>query len=267
MNFAMKLNFRLQNALSPTPSLPIILIHGLFGNLDNLGVLARDLQKEHNVIQVDLRDHGLSPRSPQVNYPDMAQDVLELIDQLAIEKAIIIGHSMGGKVAMALTAIAPDRIGKVVAIDVAPVNYQVRRHDSIFTALNAVSAAGITQRQEAAQLMRESIKEEGVIQFLLKSFQNGEWRFNVPALWDQYNNIVGWQPIPPWPHPILFIRGELSPYIQDSHRDDIARQFPQARAHVVAGTGHWVHAEKPDSVLRAIHRFIDDNPAAKQHTE
>lgn len=192
----MKLNFRLQNALSPTPSLPIILLHGLFGNLDNLGVLARDLQKEHNVIQVDLRDHGLSPRSPQVNYPEMAQDVLELMDQLAIEKAIIIGHSMGGKVAMALTAMAPDRIEKVVAIDVAPVDYQVRRHDAIFTALNAVSAAGVTQRQEAAQLMRDSIKEEGVIQFLLKSFQNGEWRFNVPALWDQYENIVGWQPIP-----------------------------------------------------------------------
>jgi esterase len=257
MNFAMKLHFRLQNALSPIPSLPIILIHGLFGNLDNLGILARDLQKDHNMIQVDLRNHGLSPRSPQVNYPDMAQDVLELMDQLAIEAAIIIGHSMGGKVAMALTAIAPDRIEKLVAIDIAPVNYQVRHHDSIFAALNAVSTAGVTQRQEAAQLMRESIKEESVIQFLLKSFQHGEWRFNVPALWDQYENIVGWQPIPPWPHPILFIRGELSPYIQNSYQEEIARQFPQARAHVVVGTGHWVHAEKPDSVLRAIHRFID----------
>ncbi|WP_049604162.1 esterase [Yersinia aldovae] len=253
----MKLNFRLQNALSPTPALPIILIHGLFGNLDNLGVLARDLHKDHNVIQVDLRDHGLSPRSPQVNYQEMAQDVLELLDQLEIEKAIIIGHSMGGKVAMAMTALAPNRIEKLVAIDIAPVNYPVRRHDQIFAALNAVNAAGVTQRQEAAQLMREFIKEEGVIQFLLKSFQGGEWRFNVPALWDQYENIVGWQPVPAWPHPILFIRGELSPYVQDSYRDDIARQFPQAKAHVVAGTGHWVHAEKPDSVLRAIHRFID----------
>lgn len=196
MNFAMKLNFRIQNALSPTPSLPIILIHGLFGNLDNLGVLARDLHQDHNVIQVDLRDHGLSPRSPQVSYPDMAQDVLELMDQLAIEKAIIIGHSMGGKVAMAMTAIAPNRIEKLVAIDIAPVNYQVRRHDQIFAAINAVSVAGITQRQQAAQLMRELIRDEGVIQFLLKSFHNGEWRFDVPALWNQYENIVGWQPIP-----------------------------------------------------------------------
>lgn len=196
MNIAMKLNFRLQNALSPSPSLPIILIHGLFGNLDNLGVLARDLHQDHDVIQVDLRDHGLSPRSPTVNYPCMAQDVLELMDNLRIEKAIIIGHSMGGKVAMAMTPIAPERIEKLVAIDIAPINYQVRRHETIFAALNAVSAAGVTQRQEAAQLMREFIKEDGVIQFLLKSFHNGEWRFNVPALWDQYENIVGWQPIP-----------------------------------------------------------------------
>jgi esterase len=257
MNFTMKLNFRLQNALSPTSALPIILIHGLFGNLDNLGVLARDLQKDHNVIQIDLRNHGLSPRSPQVNYPEMAQDVLELMVQLAIEKAIIIGHSMGGKVAMAMTALAPKKIEKLIAIDIAPVNYQVRRHDQIFAALNAVNTARVTQRQEAAQLMRNFIKEQGVIQFLLKSFQSGEWRFNVPALWDQYDNIVGWQQVPVWPHPILFIRGELSPYIQDRYRQDIARQFPQAKMHVVAGTGHWVHAEKPDSVLRAIDRFID----------
>lgn len=192
----MKLNFRQQNALSPTSSLPIILIHGLFGNLDNLGVLARDLHKDHDVIQVDLRDHGLSPRSPEVNYPDMAQDVLELMDRLEI-KSDYYWAFHGGKVAMAMTAIAPDRIEKLIAIDVAPIDYQVRRHDQIFTAINAVSAAGVTQRQEAAQLMRESIKEEGVIQFLLKSFHNGEWRFNVPALWDQYENIVGWQPIPP----------------------------------------------------------------------
>ncbi|EKN4697017.1 esterase [Yersinia ruckeri] len=253
----MKLNFRLQSAHSSTDKLPVVLIHGLFGNLDNLGVLARDLQQTHTVLQIDLRGHGLSPRSPQINYPIMAQDVLELLDQLEIQKAIIIGHSMGGKVAMALTAIAPDRIERLVAIDIAPIDYQTRRHDKIFAALAAVTDAGVTQRQDAARIMREIIKEEGVIQFLLKSFQGGEWRFDVATLRDQYENIVGWQPIPAWPHPILFIRAELSPYIQDSYRAEIARQFPQARAHVISGCGHWVHVEKPEAVLRAIYRFID----------
>ncbi|HID8483366.1 TPA: esterase [Serratia marcescens] len=256
MNFAMKLHYQLLAAESD--ALPVLLIHGLFGNLDNLGVLARDLHQRHSVIKVDLRNHGLSPRADEMNYPAMAQDLLELLDELRLEKAIVIGHSMGGKAAMALTAIAPERVAKLIVIDVAPVNYQTRRHDEIFAALKAVSAAGITQRQAAAQLMRDYLQEEGVIQFLLKSFHNGEWRFNLPVLIERYDDITGWQDVPAWQHPTLFIRGGLSPYVQDSYRADIARQFPQARAHVVAGTGHWVHAEKPEAVLRAIHRFLDE---------
>lgn len=256
MNFAMKLHYQL--LATESDALPVILIHGLFGNLDNLGVLARDLNQQHSVVKVDLRNHGLSPRSEVMTYPEMAQDLLTLLDDLQLEKVIVIGHSMGGKAAMALAAIAPQRVEKLIIIDVAPVDYQTRRHDEIFVALQAVSAAGITQRQQAAELMRGYLKEEGVIQFLLKSFHQGEWRFNLPVLIEEYENITGWQEVPAWPHPTLFIRGGLSPYVQDSYREDIARQFPQARAHVVAGTGHWVHAEKPETVLRAIHRFLGE---------
>ncbi|GDX05887.1 esterase [Buttiauxella sp. A111] len=257
----MKLNARLQTAQQSTSNSPIVLIHGLFGSLDNLGVLARDLGQEHTLLQIDLRNHGLSPRSPEMNYAAMAQDVVETLDEYGFEKAIIIGHSMGGKVAMALTAIAPERIEKLVLIDIAPVDYHVRRHDEIFAAINAVTDAGVKTRQQAAAVMREHIDEEGVIQFLLKSFADGEWKFNVPVLWEQYENIVGWQTIPTWNEPALFIRGGASPYVDESHRETLLTQFPQARAHVVAGAGHWVHAEKPDAVLRAIHRFIDGTAA------
>jgi len=257
----MKLNARLQTAQQSTSNSPIVLIHGLFGSLDNLGVLARDLGQDHNLLQIDLRNHGLSPRNPEMNYAAMAQDVVETLDEYGFEKAIIIGHSMGGKVAMALTAIAPERIDKLVLIDIAPVDYQVRRHDEIFAAINAVSAAEVNTRQQAAAVMREYLNEEGVIQFLLKSFADGEWKFNVPVLWEQYENIVGWQTIPTWNEPALFIRGGASPYVDESHRETLLAQFPQARAHVVAGAGHWVHAEKPDAVLRAIHRFIDGTAA------
>lgn len=261
MNFTMKLNYRMQNAQLPAHLLPIILIHGLFGNLDNLGVLARDLQKQHDVIQIDLRNHGLSPRTPEMNYPAMASDVKELLDALNIEKAIIIGHSMGGKTAMALSALIPDRIEQIVAIDIAPVDYQLRRHDDVFAALRAVTAAGVTTRTEAATIMRHHLKEEGVVQFLLKSFQQGEWRFNVPVLWEQYEHIVGWEMVPAWHKPILFIRGAASPYLDDRYRKTLLQQFPNAKAHVIAGSGHWVHAEKPDAVLRAIHRFLEEPPA------
>ncbi|NIY47374.1 esterase [Cedecea colo] len=255
----MKLNARLQTTQQSTSNSPVVLIHGLFGSLDNLGVLARDLGQDRTLLQIDLRNHGQSPRSDEMTYPAMAQDVLETLDEYGFEKAIIIGHSMGGKVAMALTAIAPERIAKLVLIDIAPVDYQVRRHDEIFAAINAVSDAGAKTRQQAAALMREYVKEEGVIQFLLKSFAEGEWKFNVPVLWQQYENIVGWQTIPAWNHPALFIRGGASPYVDETHRDALLAQFPQARAHVVAGAGHWVHAEKPEAVLRAIHRFIDES--------
>lgn len=257
-NFAMKLNIRAQSAQNLHNNYPIVLVHGLFGSLDNLGVLARDLVNDHDIIQVDMRNHGLSPRDPVMNYPAMAQDLLDTLNAQHIEKATFIGHSMGGKAVMALSALAPERIARLVAIDIAPVDYHVRRHDEIFTAINAVTASPAKTRQQAAAIMREHLNEEGVIQFLLKSFVDGEWRFNVPVLWEQYPHIVDWETIPAWDHPALFIPGGNSPYVTEAYRADLLAQFPQARAHVIAGAGHWVHAEKPEAVLRAIRRYLNE---------
>ncbi|WP_168394529.1 esterase [Erwinia amylovora] len=253
----MNLNFRVQSEQSVSNDLPLVLIHGLFGSMDNLGVLARGLKDERRLIQLDMRNHGASGRATEMAYPLMAQDILDTLDGLQVERFDVVGHSMGGKIAMALAALAPERVAGIVAIDIAPVAYRTRHHDRVFDALRAVTAAGITRRGDAAVLMRDILaEEEGVIQFLLKSFHDGEWRFNVPALWQNYDRIIGWQPQPAWPHPVLFIRGELSPYLADEYRDELLAQFPQARAHVIAGAGHWVHAEKPDAVLRAIRRFF-----------
>ncbi|MTD26826.1 esterase [Erwinia sorbitola] len=252
----MNLNFRLQTEQSATEGLPLVLIHGLFGSLDNLGVLARGLKDDRRLIQIDVRNHGLSPRAQEMDYALMAQDVLDTLNELEIDRFSVIGHSMGGKIAMSLTALAPDRVAEIVVIDIAPVAYTTRHHDNIFTALNAVTEAGITTRSDATALMRQTIDEEGVIQFLLKSFHDGEWRFNVPVLLACYDKIIGWQPLATWDKPVLFIRGDRSPYVADEYRDALLTQFPQARAHVIAGAGHWVHAEKPDAVLRAIRRFL-----------
>lgn len=252
----MILNARLQTEQSPANSTPVLLIHGLFGSLDNLGVLARGLKNDRPLIQVDVRNHGLSPRADEMNYAAMAQDMLDTLDAQGIERVSVIGHSMGGKIAMTMSALAPERIEQMVMIDIAPVDYQTRRHDAIFAAIRAVTAAGVTLRSEAAEIMRTHINEDGVIQFILKSFSNGEWRFNVPALWDNYALISGWQEVPGWPHPALFIRGGDSPYLDNQHRDALLRQFPAAHAHVISGAGHWVHAEKPDAVLRSIRRFF-----------
>lgn len=161
----MKLNTRLQTAQQSNNSSPVVLIHGLFGSLDNLGVLARDLGQNYTLLQVDLRNHGLSPRSEEMSYRAMAADILETLDASGIDKVIIIGHSMGGKVAMALTALAPDRVEKLVVIDIAPVAYHVHRHQEIFQAIHAVTEAGATTRQQATEIMQRIIDEAGVIQF------------------------------------------------------------------------------------------------------
>lgn len=157
-----------------------------------------------------MRNHGLSGRSEEMTYAAMAQDLRDTLDANNIQKATLIGHSMGGKAVMALTALAPERISGLVVIDVAPVNYDVRRHDEIFAAINAVTESGVSTRQQAAAVMREHLDEEGVVQFLLKSFVDGQWRFNVPVLWDRYSHIVGWGKCPrtaaPYP---LYSRRQL----------------------------------------------------------
>ena len=176
----MKLNTRAQSAQQSHNNSPIVLVHGLFGSLDNLGILARDLVNDHDILQVDMRNHGLSDRSDEMNYPAMAQDLVDTLDAHSLERATFIGHSMGGKAVMALTALAPERIDQLVAIDIAPVDYAVRRHDEIFAAINAVTDAQATTRQQAAAVMRTVIDEEGVIQFLLKSFIDGQWGLTFP---------------------------------------------------------------------------------------
>nr|WP_314264553.1 esterase [uncultured Moellerella sp.] len=251
------LNYKLHQPEQPISSIPIVLIHGLFGDLNNLGALTRGLQNQFITLQIDVRNHGDSFRSDSMDYSDMAQDIIDLLAELDQPKAILIGHSMGGKIAMKVTALKPELVEKLVVIDIAPVAYQVRRHDEIFAALQAVIDQQATSRQQAAEIMSEYLTEEGVIQFLLKSFRQGEWKFNLPILIADYADIIGWQDVPAWLGKVLFIPGGNSNYIKETYRDHMAKQFPNATAWVIAGAGHWVHAEKPDAVLRAIYRFLN----------
>lgn len=256
----MILNSRLLSAQNSENNLPVLLIHGLFGSLDNLGILARDLQATHPILQIDVRNHGLSPHSEQMDYPSLAMDVLDTLNHHHLQQVIVIGHSMGGKIAMKLCALAPQRVKQLIVIDIAPVNYPTRRHDEIFSALFAVQRAAVHERHAAATIMRATLSEPMVIQFLLKSFHQGTWRFNLDALWHNYSLISGWETLPSWSGPCLFIRGKDSAYLDDQYRDALLAQFPNARAHIVSGAGHWVHAEKPVAVLQAVQRFLANQP-------
>lgn len=238
----------------------IVLIHGLFGNLDNLGLLARNLKQDHQVLSVDLRNHGQSLHSADHSYTTQAQDVKALIDHLQIERCTLIGHSMGGKVAMKVAELLEDHIDKLIVLDMAPVKYTQHRHTNVFAGLQAVDAQNPTDRKQAMAILAEHIEIDGVRQFLSKSlYKNGDhlaWRFNVTHLWNNYANIIGWQPINKISTATLFIKGADSDYLLSEHQQQIQAQFHHAKAHVIANTGHWLHAEKPDEVLRTIRKFI-----------
>ncbi|WP_047045081.1 alpha/beta fold hydrolase [Vibrio mexicanus] len=238
----------------------IILIHGLFGSLDNLGLLARDLKKDYQVLSIDLRNHGQSFHSPSHSYAEMAQDVLEVIEHLNLKDITVIGHSMGGKVAIKLIDIAPQLAKQLIVLDMSPVKYTERKHDNVISGLQAVEQKRPTTRSDALSIMAEHIEMEGVRQFLSKSlFKDNDvlaWRFNVASLVDNYENIIGWEPISKTDVPTVFVKGALSEYLLPSHQADIQAQFSNAKAHIIANTGHWLHAEKPQEVIRVIRKFL-----------
>ncbi len=237
-----------------------VLIHGLFGSLSNLGLLARDLVRDHSVISIDLRNHGLSFHSDTHTYTDMAQDVARLLDHLDAGPSVIIGHSMGGKVAMKLADIAPQFVQQLVVLDMAPIAYTTNRHDNVFKGLQAVIEQQPTNRQQAMDILAQHIEIDGVRQFLSKSlYKEGNkmaWRFNVKSLLTNYAEIIGWQEISPTEIPTLFVKGGDSDYLMPEHQPAVQKQFKQAKAHIIANTGHWLHAEKPSEVMRVIRKYI-----------
>lgn len=255
----MNLNYKLSKSDSAHPWL--ILIHGLFGNADNLAGIKRHFQSTHNIISFDLPDHGESPWTDGFNIKDAADAITNVLKVQKIDKTAVLGHSLGGKVSMALALNYPHLVSHLIVADIAPVSYQ-HSHQTVFNGLNAVPLQNITSRKDAEVAMREHIKEPGVRQFLLKSLYQKEsnewaWRFNVAGLIASYSHIIDWEQSDQRYEGItLFIKGALSDYITSDYRDAITRYFPNAKAHVIEGTGHWLHAEKPAAFNAIVERTL-----------
>lgn len=253
----MQLHTELNPAMKPSQNETLVLIHGLFGSLSNLGMLARALQQDHDVLQIDLRNHGKSAHTDSMTYEEMAQDVLDTLDALEIDQFSVIGHSMGGKVAMQLTQIAPERLQKLIVLDMAPFAYTENHHDLIFKALFAVDQAQVSTRQHATEIMKNDINENGVILFLLKSWSQGNWMFNLNGLHQAYPHIIAWNTISTWPKSTLFLRGGNSDYVaKQIHLDAISAQFSDSTVTTIEDAGHWLHAEQTEPVLNEIKRFL-----------
>lgn len=254
----MQLHAEFHPAKNPNQNETLVLIHGLFGSLSNLGMLARPLQQDHDLIQIDLRNHGKSEHMPQMHYLDMAQDVLDTLDTFNINQFSVIGHSMGAKVAMKLTEIAPQRLDKLVVLDMSPFTYLENHHDEIFKALFAVQNANISTRKEATEIMKNYIDSDGVILFLLKSWAQGKWLFNLDGIYQNYSQILSWENIPMWHKPTLFIKGGQSDYVaQQQHLDAISAQFSNFELKSIEQAGHWLHAEQTTQVLTEIEVFLN----------
>lgn len=249
---------------------PLLLLHGLFGSKRNWQSIAKNLVaklgEEFTVFTLDLRNHGESPQAASMSYQDMAEDILKFIDQQQLQDNNIIGHSMGGKVAMQIALQAPSVVRRMVVLDIAPIVYE---HDfsPLINAMNELPLQQIKNRECADGRLREAgIQSAKLRQFLLQNLHRNEqnqfyWCINLPVIQSCMADILGFPDCrqQTCPHPVLFLKGEHSDYIKRPGVRKISELFPSARFITIENTGHWLHSEDPGSVTQAIVNFLSAN--------
>lgn len=240
---------------------PLLIAHGLFGMADNWHLIAGKLQENFHVITLDLRNHGRSPHAPEMTYIDMVHDVAELLETMHLSEIHLLGHSMGGKMAMTFAGEFPQLLNKLIVVDISPDNYPPG-HDVYFQALLKIGRHEIGKREEAENIMRQYINDPVIIQFLMKSLYrtpDGAYklRMNTEAIYQHYDIIRG--PVQfHWPigHETLFIKGSESPYIRQKDEDLISEWFTNYQIESITGAGHWVHADQPEVFVQSVSKFI-----------
>ena len=240
---------------------PIIILHGLFGTLDNWQTIAKKLAEEYSVFTVDQRNHGRSPHDPKMNYKLMAEDLQLFLEKQWIHKAVVLGHSMGGKTAMQFALDFPEMVEKLIVVDIGPfVNNG--GHELIFESLLAIDLKKIKSRKDAEVFLSGKIPSFGVRQFLLKNLsrnKEGEyfWKMNLPVIYEQYSEILTKvDAVEPFEGETLFIRGGQSNYISEEAFPLFKNVFPNSQLQTIENAGHWVHADQPDQLLKMTLNFL-----------
>ncbi len=243
---------------------PLVILHGLFGSLLNWNSISKLLGAHYRVVAVDQRNHGSSPHTPDMSYPAMADDLLELFEAEQLGSAHVLGHSMGGKTAMQFALTYPDRVDRLIVVDIAPRAY-APHHDDIFAAMYALDLRQSPNRSELDQALAQHIHDRAVRQFLLTNVVRDDaggfrWKINLDALRDNYRALVGGVGTRGrFDKPTLFVRGEKSDYIQSSDEPQIRALFPQATIRTIEGAGHWVHAEAPTEFAQVVLEFLQQS--------
>lgn len=241
---------------------PLVLLHGLFGSNENLGSIARALAPDFTVHAMDLRNHGRSPHGPEMEYSVLAHDVLETLGAAGIERASILGHSLGGKTAMELALSRPRHVERLIVADIAPIEYE-HRHDRELEALHALDLEQVSTRNDADRALAAAIPNPAIRQFLLKNLartDNGfAWRMPLDTIYREYADIAA-APASPGPYegPTLFIRGGNSDYITDDSETAIRERFPNARIETIPDAAHWVHVDAPEAFLELVRGFLGE---------
>ncbi len=253
---------------------PLIIIHGLYGSSDNWFTIGKKLAENFEVYLIDQRNHGQSPHTPDHNYSLLKEDLKEFMDQQLIEKAIIIGHSMGGKTAMYFSADYPERITSLIVVDISPLSYlstnsfQLLQHKTIIKIMAEIDFSTITSREQVDGLLSGKIVQKQVRQFLLKNLKRSHnnkfyWSINISALQENLQKIIDGLSLQDFANkktitgfPVLFIKGSESDYILENDQRAITTIYPQAEIKTIQNAGHWVHAEQPDEFMKVVTLFL-----------
>ncbi|MFD2190019.1 alpha/beta fold hydrolase [Pistricoccus aurantiacus] len=242
---------------------PLVVIHGLLGSADNWRSLLKQWQRRYRTVAIDLRNHGRSPHAAGMSYAAMTEDVLAVLDKANIERCHLLGHSMGGKVAMSIARLAPERLASLIVADIAPVTYG-HYHNNIFEALRRVERARPDSRQQVDELMAETIDDKDARLFLATNLMRSEpdgvlvWRVGLDEIEADYEEIRG-EPAGEgsFDKPSLILRGSRSSYVTDDMLPKLRQILPQAQV-VTLEASHWLHVEQPKAFLDAVDAFLDE---------
>lgn len=252
----MKLHFRAFGE-----GLPLVILHGLLGSLDNWVPVAQKLAAHFRVVLPDLRNHGRSPHAAEFGYDVMADDVGRFLSDQSIHAAHLLGHSMGAKVAMRFAQLHPKAVQRLVVVDMSPREYPPR-YDTLLDAMHALEVGRFQRRDEVDLILKATVPDKSVRQFLLKNLgRDGAgrlfWKPNLAAIRSNYANVRSALPSAiGFDGPTLFIRGEASDYVTDEDLPAIRALFPKAILETISVAGHWVHADAPEQLIAVIAQFL-----------
>ncbi len=260
----MKLHYQHYGQEKSAGAPPLLILHGLLGASGNWHTLSRSVFGERfAVYAIDQRNHGRSPHAGAFDYPTLADDVRDFLDQHEIEQAHLLGHSMGGKTAMQMALAYPERTQTLIVADIAPKAYPPH-HLPLLEALAALDPSAYESREAIDEALAEEVPSRPVRQFLLKNlaYEDGRyaWQMNLPAIREGYDAISSAiEAGGCFGSPTLFLRGEESDYVAEEDLGAIRKLFPEAKLETIKGAGHWLHADQPDAFGEAVMAFLRES--------